>query len=79
MAQVQGSDQPRGRPRLPLDAKKKAKGEYLIGSGNTGWSLSEAGLAFAREHAAAVESSKPHRRGRASARIACACSASVRG
>jgi hypothetical protein len=37
------------------DAKKKAKGEYLIGSGNTGWSLSEAGLAFAREHAGAVE------------------------
>jgi hypothetical protein len=37
------------------DAKKKAKGEYLIGSGNTGWSLSEAGLAFAREHADAVE------------------------
>jgi hypothetical protein len=37
------------------DAKKKAKGEYLIGSGNTGWSLSEAGLAFAREHVSAVE------------------------
>jgi hypothetical protein len=37
------------------DAKKKAKGEYLIGSGNTGWSLSEAGLAFARAHPAAVE------------------------
>lgn len=37
------------------DAKKKTKGEYLIGSGNTGWSLSEAGLAFAREQVAAVE------------------------
>jgi hypothetical protein len=37
------------------DAKKKAKGEYLLGSGNTGWSLSEAGLAFAREHVDAVE------------------------
>jgi len=37
------------------DAKKKAKGEYLIGSGNSGWSLSEAGLAFAREHADAVK------------------------
>jgi hypothetical protein len=37
------------------DAKKKAKGQYLIGSGNTGWSLSVAGLAFAREHAGAVE------------------------
>ncbi len=37
------------------DAKKKAKGQYLIGSGNTGWSLSEAGLQFARRHAAAVE------------------------
>jgi hypothetical protein len=37
------------------DAKKKAKGGYLIGSGNTGWSLSEAGLAFAREHADVVE------------------------
>jgi hypothetical protein len=37
------------------DAKKKAKGEYLIGSGNTGWSLSEAGLAFAREHGDAIE------------------------
>jgi len=36
------------------DAKKKAKGEYLIGSGNSGWSLSEAGLAFAREHAHAI-------------------------
>jgi hypothetical protein len=38
------------------DAKKKAKGEYLIGSGNSGWSLSEAGLAFARQHADALES-----------------------
>jgi hypothetical protein len=38
------------------DAKKKPKGQYLIGSGNTGWSLSKAGLAFAREHAGAVES-----------------------
>jgi hypothetical protein len=38
------------------DAKKKAKGEYLIGSGNTGWSLSEAGLVFARQHADAVKS-----------------------
>lgn len=37
------------------DAKKEAKGEYLFGSGNTGWSLSEAGLAFAREHADAVK------------------------
>jgi hypothetical protein len=36
------------------DAKKKTKGEYLIGSGNSGWSLSEAGLAFARENADAV-------------------------
>jgi len=38
------------------DAKKKAKGDYLIGSGNTGWSLSEAGLAFVRQHANALES-----------------------
>jgi hypothetical protein len=38
------------------DAKKRAKGEYLIGSGNTGWSLSETGLAFARQHADALES-----------------------
>jgi hypothetical protein len=38
------------------DAKKQTKGEYLIGSGNAGWSLSEAGLGFAREHAGAVES-----------------------
>jgi hypothetical protein len=37
------------------DAKKKAKGQYLIGSGNHGWSLSEAGLAFARANADAVE------------------------
>lgn len=37
------------------DAKKKTKGAYLIGSGNTGWSLSEAGLAFARATAGAVE------------------------
>jgi hypothetical protein len=37
------------------DAKKKAKGEYLIGSGNSGWSLSEAGLAFARKHSDALE------------------------
>ena len=46
------------------DAKKKAKGAYLIGSGNTGWSLSEAGLAFAREHADAVqalEAAEPRR------------------
>jgi len=46
------------------DAKKKAKGEYLIGSGNTSWSLSEAGLAFAREHADAVdtlEAAEPRR------------------
>jgi hypothetical protein len=32
------------------DAKKPAKGALVIGSGNTGWSLSEAGLAFARQH-----------------------------
>jgi hypothetical protein len=37
------------------DAKKKTKGEYLIGSGNVGWSLSPAGLAFARNHSGAVE------------------------
>lgn len=37
------------------DAKKEAKGQYLIGSGNSGWSLSEAGLTFAREHADSVE------------------------
>jgi hypothetical protein len=40
------------------DAKKKTKGEYLIGSGNAGWSLSEAGLAFAREHTDAVTTLK---------------------
>jgi hypothetical protein len=33
------------------DAKKKAKGQYLIGSGNAGWTLSQAGLEFARAHA----------------------------
>jgi hypothetical protein len=46
------------------DAKKKSKGEYLIGSGNTGWSLSEAGLAFAREHVEEVntlEAAEPRR------------------
>lgn len=37
------------------DAKKKTKGAYLIGSGNTGWTLSEAGLAFARANIGAVE------------------------
>jgi len=37
------------------DAKKKAKGQYLIGSGNTGWSLSEGGVEFARAHAGAME------------------------
>ncbi len=37
------------------DAKKKTKGAYLIGSGNTGWTLSEAGLTFARANVDAVE------------------------
>lgn len=44
------------------DAKKKTKGEYLIGSGNSGWTLSEAGLAFAKAHASALagpEAAKP--------------------
>src|SRR4051794_12358128 len=36
------------------DAKKKAKGAYLIGSGNTGWSLSEAGLRFAGQRVSAL-------------------------
>jgi hypothetical protein len=31
------------------DAKKTAKGRYLIGSGNAGWTLSEEGLVFARK------------------------------
>src|SRR6266516_3169361 len=46
------------------DAKKKGKGEYLIGSGNSGWSLSEAGLVFVREHADALvtlESAEPRK------------------
>jgi hypothetical protein len=37
------------------DAKKKAKGAYLIGSGNSGWTLSEAGLAFARANVGALD------------------------
>lgn len=37
------------------DAKKKAKGAYLIGSGNSGWTLSEAGLAFARTNVGALD------------------------
>ena len=37
------------------DAKKKAKGSYLIGSGNAGWTLSEAGLAFAGANLDALE------------------------
>lgn len=37
------------------DAKKKTKGAYLIGLGNTGWTLSEAGLAFVRTNVGAVE------------------------
>jgi hypothetical protein len=36
------------------DAKKQAKGAYLIGSGNTGWSLSEPGLEFARANESAL-------------------------
>lgn len=41
------------------DAKKKAKGAYLIGLGNTGWTLSEAGLAFVRANVGAVETLGP--------------------
>lgn len=37
------------------DAKKKAKGAYLIGSGNSGWTLSAAGLAFAHANVDAVD------------------------
>jgi hypothetical protein len=37
------------------DAKKKAKGAYLIGLGNTGWTLSPSGLVFARSNVGAVK------------------------
>ena len=50
MAQVQGSDQPRGRSRLPLGREEEDKGRISNRLGNAGWSLSEAGLAFARDN-----------------------------
>jgi hypothetical protein len=37
------------------DAKKEAKGAYVIGSGNSGWTLSEGGLTFARANLDAAE------------------------
>lgn len=37
------------------DAKKKIRGAYLIGSGNAGWTLSEAGLTFARNNVGALD------------------------
>ena len=61
------------------DAKKKAKGAYLIGSGNSGWTLSEAGLAFAREHVDEVERSAARGHVKRWARIASGCSASAHG
>jgi hypothetical protein len=38
------------------DAKKPAKGSYLLGSGREGWLLTEAGLRFAREQARSIVS-----------------------
>jgi len=38
------------------DAKKKAKGSYLSGSGTDGWLLTESGLRFARKHIKALSS-----------------------
>src|SRR5262245_41135171 len=38
------------------DAKKKEKGRYLAGSGNSGWMLTRAGLEFARTHAEGITS-----------------------
>lgn len=40
------------------DAKKKAKGAYVIGSGNIGWSLSAAGLKFTRSQVSSLERSE---------------------
>jgi hypothetical protein len=37
------------------DAKKAAKGAYLIGSGNSGWTLSEAGLTFAKNNVGEID------------------------
>lgn len=37
------------------DAKKPKKGAYLLGSGNSGWMLTERGLAFARKSIALLD------------------------
>jgi hypothetical protein len=37
------------------DAKKPGKGVYLLGSGNTGWMLTEHGLGFARKAIASLD------------------------
>lgn len=41
------------------DAKKPKNGAYLSGTGNSGWLLTDAGLAFAKKNAARVKTGGP--------------------